>query len=581
MKSMKYTEILKSNRELKTQLRGEKYQIVLLSNIVVNQLKEVLEFALRQMGINADVSIGEYDNIVQDSSRYVQADAVVVFWEAGNLVEGLHSTITLYNSHSIVALADRFESEIEIVLKNLRHVPLVLVNSFSSLLFGTDELRSGALKLLCKRLNEALENRATPNQLIVDLTAILARVGLGAAADFRQFLTSKALYSVDFFKMYAEVVKGSFCSVTGRARKVLVLDCDNTLWAGILGEDGEEGIQMDTTSYKGRVFREVQQILKGFRRKGILLALCSKNNSEDVERILATHPDIVLAEEDLVAKKVNWNNKAANIRELADELNLGTDSFVFVDDSSFEIGLVEKELPQVKCIQVPEILSEYPAKMREVERDFFLLSQTAEDGLKTEQYHQEHLRKSHGVKFDTINDYLTSLGLNVNIIFGKGIPIHRVSQMTQKTNQFNLTTRRYTEGDIQRMLKTPDCWIYVFSVEDRYGDYGHTGMAIIEKEQDELHTARISSLLMSCRVIGRNVEYAFFDRLVERLSQAGIKTLRAEYIRTAKNEQVSLFYNELGFNVVTSNDTQSNYDIKLDTYQYRNISYINVTEKDN
>lgn len=580
MNSLKYSEILNRNRELGASLSGEKYQIILLSNIVVDQLKEILEFVLRRHGINADVVIGNYDNIVQDSSRVTTAKAVIVFWEAANLIEGFHSLITSKNVDERAALADRVENEMDIVLKNLQHVPLVLINSFASLLFDAGELRDGPLKLLCKRLNAALTARVAPNQLIVDLAAILAKVGLGAAADFRQFLASKALYSIVFFKEYASAVEPAFRASTGRMRKVLVLDCDNTLWGGILGEDGESGIQIGDASLKGRVFQEVQQILKGFRRQGILLALCSKNNPEDVDHVLATHPGIVLTAEDLVAKKVNWQNKATNLRELAAELNLGLDSFVYVDDSSFEIGLVEKELPQVRCMRVPEVLSEYPTAMRELGREFFSLSKTAEDGQKTEQYRQEYQRIIQAAKFDSIDDYLTSLGLIMKIRWGKDVPIERASQLTQKTNQFNLTTLRYTEGDIHRILDNPNFMVAIFSVEDRYGDYGDTGLVIVEKEQDENQKARIDTLLMSCRVIGRNVEYAFFDQLADELRKVGLKTLHAEYKMTSKNEQVSHFYDELGFSLVTSSDTRRDYVIDLHTYRPRNIRYIKLKEKD-
>jgi FkbH-like protein len=580
VKSLKYSEILKGNRELKASLTGEQYQIILLSNIVVNQFKEVLEFVLRRQGINAEVVVGDYDNIVQDSSRFTAANAVIIFWEAANLVEGLHAFIS-QDGADVDALGDRVESEIALVLKNLQHVPLVLINSFSSLLFSADELRDGPLKLLCRRLNAALAERVAPNQLIVDLNAILAQVGLGSAADFRQFQSSKALYSISFFKAYATAVEPAFRAVTGRARKVLVLDCDNTLWAGILGEDGDTGIEIGEASLKGRVFLEVQRILGGFRRQGVLLALCSKNNPEDVDRVLATHPEIVLTEEDFVAKKVNWNNKVSNLLELAAELNLGLDSFVFVDDSAFEIEFIEKELPQIKCVRVPEVLSEYPGVMRDLSREFFSLSQTAEDAQKTEQYRKERQRKTTAVMFDTPEGYLASLGLKVNITWGRTVPLSRVSQMTQKTNQFNLTTRRYTEGDIRRMLDDPDFCVAVFSVEDRFGDYGVTGLVIVEKKQDEISTAFIDTLLMSCRVIGRNVEYSVFDHLADKLKQMGIINLHAEYIETPRNQQVSHFYDGLGFSVTSPCDTRRSYVINLNQYQPRNIPYIELTDKEN
>ena len=576
-----YSELLKLNRELGLQLNSEKYQIALLSNIVVDPLKDILEFTLRKQGINADVVVGDYDNLVQDSVRLSTANAVVIFWEAANLVEGLHAEIAWRNSDDIIALEERVENEIAVVLRNLLHIPIVLINSFSSLLFSNDELRDGPLKLLCNRLNFKLSSHVAASQLVVNLDSVLAKTGCKSAVDFRQYQSSKALYTIGFFKAYAGLVEPAFLAATGRMRKVLVLDCDNTLWGGVLGEDGINGIQLGGSTSKGRVFREVQQILKGFQRQGILLALCSKNNPEDIDNVFETHSEMVLKAGDLVRKKINWKNKAANLQELASELNLGLDSFVFIDDSPFEIGLIERELPQVRCVRVPDVLSEYPSVMSEVASCFFSISQTTEDLRKTEQYHQEQVRRSQVEQFSTIDEYLASLGLNLRILWGgQNVPVPRLAQMTQKTNQFNLTTRRYTESDIQRFLADSNYLVAAFSVDDRYGDAGITGLAIIEREKERAEFARIDTLLMSCRVIGRNVEFAFFNRLVEKLDQVGISILDAEYIATPKNGQVSNFYRALGFAEVNSSDSSRNYTIDINAYSPRNINYISILEGD-
>ena len=581
MKYMKYTEILSLNRELETVLKGKKFLIALLSNIVVNQLKEVLELELRQQGINAEVIVGEYDNIVQDSSRLSEVNAVLIFWEAPNWVEGLNARIMSMNVDEISALKERFESEIDLVSKNLQHTPLVLFNRFSSLLFSTDVLRDGPLSLLCRQLNIVLEKSVSRNQLVVDINAILAKVGLGAAVDFRQFHSSKALYTINYFKVYASAVAPALRAAAGRSKKVLVLDCDNTLWSGVLGEDSESGIQMDDSSLKGKIFREVQQILHGFRQEGILLALCSKNNPADVDHVLNSHPDMIIRDDDLVAKKVNWQDKATNLRELATELNLGLDSFVFVDDSSFELGLIEKELPMVKCAQVPKNLSEYPALLSELKQDFFTLSPTAEDGRKTELYLQEQQRKKQAAQSDSIDEYLASLELRLTILWDEDIPISRAAQMTQKTNQFNFTTRRYTEADIQRMLEDKDYTSSVFSLADRYGDYGVTGLIIIKTDRTSPSKALIDSFLMSCRVIGRNVEYAFFDQIVLSLQQKNITELRAEYHATPKNSQVAQLYDNYGFKRIATIEGRREYLISLADYKPRSIEYISINLKGN
>ena len=405
---------------------------------------------------------------------------------------------------------------------------------------------------------------------------MLAKVGHDASVDFRQFQSSKALYTIGFFKTYAEAVMPAFMAATGRAKKLLVLDCDNTLWGGIIGEDGYYGIELSDSRMRGRAFREVQTIFKGLLRDGVLLALCSKNNSTDVDQVLNEHPDMILRNDDLVAKKINWQDKVTNLRELASELNLGLDSFVFVDDSSFEVGLIQKELPQVMCIQVPQNLSEYSSVIRKLSRDFFSLDRTAEDERKTKIYQQEHLRKEQSSQFNSIDDYLTSLGLKMKITWDSHIPVSRAAQLTQKTNQFNLTTKRYTEADIHRMLSDSSYRIATFSVEDRYGDYGITGMAIIQRDKVLFSTCVIDSLLMSCRVLGRNIEYRFFDEVVKNIQSNGIEKILAVYQATAKNGQVAQLYDDLGFNLASEIDGCRNYEINLSDFKVKMIKYIEL-----
>jgi FkbH-like protein len=561
-------------------IEGKPYRIALLSNIVIHQLCEILEFVLRRRGINAHVICGTYDNIVQDSIRFKDADTVVLFWEAANLVDGLGASAEAMEAVELASLADRVEREMELVLENLRDVPLVLFNRFSAQIFTYTVLRDGALTLLCDRLNAKLEKMVRSHQIAVNMDSVLAQVGLSDAVDFRQFQSTKALYTIELFKSYAEHVAPAILSVTGRMRKILVLDCDNTLWGGILGEDGDDQILMNSSTRSGRVFHEVQQILKGFRRQGVLLALCSKNNLEDVDRILKEHPDMLLKNDDWVAKRVNWLDKATNLRQLSAELNVGLDSFVFVDDSAFEIGLVQDELPQVACMKVPEVLSDYPAMVRRLAREFFVLSRTAEDQRRTEMYRAAQERNQTQALFASLDDYLKALDLMVRVEWGEAISVARAAQLTQKTNQFNLTTRRYTESDLTRMLVEGDFAITTFAVSDRYGDYGITGLAIIRIEARR-EVAYLDTFLMSCRVIGRNVERAFFDYLVGKLRKIDIRKLQAEYFKTLKNDQVAGFYDSLGFYRKFSEAGSREYELVLGDYQQSGIDYIQVRENDN
>jgi FkbH-like protein len=570
---MKYTEILKRNKELEQELTGEKYRVAVIANITIVQLKEVLELSLREKGINADVTLADYDAIVQESHRFSDFNAVVIFWELINLVDGLQSKIYLMSQDEIDRLANKVESEIDIVLKNIKNVPLVIINQFSAALLDNSPLKLGPLQILDGYLNTALRNSVSSTQVIVDIDSVFSSIGINECRDLRHFHTSKTLYTIEFFRKYTETVLPAFQAVNGKTKKVLVLDCDNTLWGGIIGEDGEAGIQMSDATVKGKIFKEIQTILLGMQKEGVLLALCSKNNEEDVNRILNHHPDILITDKHLVSKKINWQDKASNIAEMAGELNLGLDSFVFIDDSNFEVGLVRQELPMVEVVQVPVNLSEYPLLLKELKMLFFSLNNTDEDKNKTAMYLQERQRKEQLKVHDSIDNYLASLGLSLSIQWNQEISVPRAAQMTQKTNQFNLTTKRYTESDIVRMLDDPEYEIAVFSVSDHYGDYGVTGMSIIHIKNS---TTIIDSLLMSCRVIGRNVELAFFDELVKILLNKNIKTILGSYRSTPKNKQVEAFYDGLGFTCTASNELQKDFIIQLENYKMNNLPYIKI-----
>lgn len=579
MRDLKYAEILSKNRELGAALKDVRpYRIAILSNIVVAQMRELLEFSLRRNGIHAQVTLGEYDNVVQDAERFDYVDAIVVFWEPAGLIDGLHAKVESMSTEDLEDLATRVEGEINLVLNSLRTVPLVLFNRFSTLLFCRDELRESAFSRLGRRLDSALMNDLPRNVLPIDMTKIMADVGLNAVADHRQYQSFRALYSVDFLRAYAEHVEPAFVAASGRARKVLVLDCDNTLWGGILGEDGESGIHLNDGTRVGKVFQEVQFILKGMCARGILLAICSKNNSQDVERVLALHPDMVLREEDFVATRINWQDKASNLRELAEELNLGLDSFVFLDDSEFELGQVEGELPQVLCVRVPTVLSEYPPLVRRLQRAFFMLSTADEDNRRTEMYRQEATRRQEAVRYASMEDYLRSLGLQVRMTCGTGVQVARAAQMSQKTNQFNLTTRRYTEGDIGDMVQDPEWLVTTWAVSDRHGDYGVTALVIV-RLSTAIGEATLDTWLMSCRVLGRKVELAIADRLMMELAARGVTHVKGEYIPTQKNIQVADFLKVLGFQPQENTDGISQiYSLTLNCYRPNEIDFIKVIQ---
>ncbi len=573
MRDLKYSDILVKNQELGAKLTGERYRIRVLSNLTTSQCNEVIEYSLRSHGIPADVQTGGFDTIAQDSAQAAGLDAVILFWEIANLAPGFHYRANVLSDDALAALLAKVEGEIDFVLKNLQSVPLVLFNSFSSVPFNHGKLKSDALDRACERLNRRVIQAKPDNVVIVDINKVLAEVSVLKAVDFRFFYSSKALYSVEFYKAYAELVRPAFLAACGLIKKALIFDCDNTLWGGILGEDGPEGIEGSSKTQTGSIFEEAQHVALDLRRQGVLLGICSKNNPSDVDEILQKKDAIAIRNEDLSIKKVNWNDKPSNLREIARELSIGLDSLVMVEDSPYEADMIRQTLPEVTVLQVPEKVQEYPQALRRAQQFFFRASHTAEDTRKTEMYHQQAQREQAKQGFASLDEYLRSLGLEMKVLVGSEAPAARLSQLTQKTNQFNCTTRRYSEAQIKDFLKGGRYRVYAFEAADRFGSYGLTGLAIAAIEEN---SAAMDTFLMSCRVIGRNLETAFFQFILEDLKRSKVSRISAAYAPTAKNALCADFYDRLGFSVVHQAKGGKEYLLNAADFPAINIDYIKV-----
>ncbi len=559
---MKYSEIIKLNNELEGVISGPEYRIVILSNIMVHQSKEICEYLLRTESVNAKVLIGEYDNIIQDSAKFQDSNAIVIFWEVYNFIDGLQYKAESLSSPEFESIVEKIEIEIDLILSNLKDTPLVLINRFSSLIFDQFSLSNNRINQLVVRLNAYLKERCGANVKIVDIDKVISRLSIKSSIDLRYYYSSKTLYSIDFYKKYFEYVKPIFLSTTGKIKKALIFDCDNTLWKGILGEDGFDNI---------RIYREVQYLTLQLAKKGVIICLCSKNNPQDVDNVLENHPDMILRDDHIVIKKVNWNDKVSNLKSIAQDLNIGFDSLVFVDDSSFEIGLIKRELPTIKTFQVPRKEYEYGLMMREVSNLFYSPSQTKEDIQKVQVYKKQLQRSEEREKIGNIEDYLRSLGLVLIVHVDDLSQVSRIAQMTQKTNQFNLTTIRYTENDIRRLVEDELKTVISISMSDRFGDSGVTGLAILDSSESVIDT-----LLLSCRVLGRNIEYKFMDIIIDFAKNKDIRVLNSQYIKTIKNQQVSDFYERCGFVKIDEVDSSSQYNLHVENYKNKDMKYIRI-----
>lgn len=574
MRELKYTELLKANNQLKKQVENfGPYHIKVLSNITCNQLGVTLAFHLMQQGVNPIIGFGNYDNIVQDSFSQQDQQLVIVHYELLNVVEKTNCYVEDLNDEQITEIATSLEGELGMVLQNLSSIPCVLFDRFNANAISINPFRKNRFAELADRLNQFVAKNKGNNTYLIDTNVIFNRIGTGGAFDFKLYNLSKTLYTINYWKEYVYLISPMLLKVTGKAKKAVIFDCDNTLWKGILGEDGFDGIDMSEHSKIGSLYHQVQNMAVWLSKHGILIGLCSKNNPEDVADVIARHADMALKDDNIVISEVNWNDKASNLRAIAEDLNIGLDSLVFVDDSNFEINLIREQLPQVLCMQVPEAIYEYPQRLLDIINTYFFFSDSKADLDKTNQYKQQAQRNQQKSKFSDITDYLKSLEMEVSFGTDKPEETERVAQLTQKTNQLNLCTNRYTLAQIEAIKDSSTQSYLSLSVRDKFGDSGLTGVAIVSYDSNK---GKIDDLLMSCRIMGRNIEFVFIDYIVNFLKDHGCTTIEANYIPTQKNKPVIDFYEKCGFPLVEEKDGSKQYIIKKDDYKNQDINYIKI-----
>lgn len=559
---MKYAELLRENAVL-AETAGTPLSLAVLANITIAPIKEVLEFAFRSRGLNARVTIGRYDNVAQDSQRLADYDAVFVFFELAGLSDRLPFETHVLDSESIGKLIDKAKGELAFTFEALSHTGVVVFNLLCSLPFTLRSPRATALDYICQEVNAFVRANAPKSFKLIELEKIFAGCPVREAIDLRMFLAFRSLYSIAFLRAYAELVYPLVAVTAGRYKKALVLDCDGTLWKGVVGEDGVDGIVH---------FREVQSFIVQLAEAGVLVCLCSKNEVADVERALAD-PRAVLREEHLVMKVVNWRDKAANLREIASTLNLGLESFVFVDDSDFEIECVRCSLPAVSVFKASADYTEYLWSWQTIASLFYRESDTAEDRVRAQQYKVALVRRQQHARFADLDAYLRALDLSLRLSLNTVSAAPRLAQLTQKTNQFNLMTNRMSESQMISAMQSPDWLVVGVEVSDRFGSYGIVGLIMARQAGSD---ASIENFLLSCRVIGRNVELKAFDFAVDRLRARGVTRIVATYRATPRNGQVSDLYERLGFGLVREEGASKHYQMDIDAYRPSSIDYIRV-----
>ena len=523
--------------------------IAVLRSYTCEMFEPIFAVTAAEQGIPCTMTYGGFNQFRQellDPASFLYATDHDALFLSVMLEDLCPDVVNNYYSHNenIDSTANNILNTINDMLTCFRarsNAPILFCN-FIYPYFAQDSSyhsQHNGMRTLIHKLNACLPVmlNTIQNSFVVDLEKTIYEIGANASFDCKMMQLAHNPFTVLVYTGLARRLTALLGAIVGKRKKCIVVDCDNTLWEGIVGEDGISGIQINEN------FREFQRQLLNWKNTGILLAVCSKNNQADVEDVFNNHPDMLLSLKDFAAFRINWSDKANNIRQMSEELNIGIDSFIFVDDSEFECNLVQETLPGVEVIHLKgqsfryaEIISRLPS--------LNFVSLTEEDTQRTSMYLNQKQREELFASQTDLKSYLSSLNMTLKFSKVDKSSISRAAQMTQKTNQFNLTTKRYTEQELLR-LEAEGHLLIILRVSDKFGDNGLTGLMIIDL--NDHNSWKIDTFLLSCRVMGRTVEHAFLGFLVDFARRKGVKEIVGQFIPTLKNKPVELLYQQFGF----------------------------------
>ena len=558
----------------------EQVRIGLTGTGTLDYLDSLLTLSGPFFGFELDIVTSAYNNYVSDlmdeESVLHRSDIdCLIFVNDSRLIgEMAHwgqsadqvSEVISANLDSLTSLLNPFVA---------RGVEVFVLNTIPDSALAPGDLRlkiAGSNLNICQAWNDQLVNQSAGFN-VVDVAFTAMKFGIDNALDVRQWLESKLPFSMDFHPRVVAQLWQHVQSRKNADKKVIVLDCDNTLWGGVVGDDGLSGIEVGTLTARAQGYAELQRQLKKLKNAGVLLAVCSKNEEATVLEVFRNHEEMVLREEDIVTFRVNWDSKADNIGGIAQELNLGLDSFVFVDDNPAELEIVRRYLPEVVTIQASLDPVE-TLKLVSSHASLFRSSITQEDASKTEQYRSDHKRNALQSKVTNFDEYLESLEMIAVIDPVSAASAARASQLINKSNQFNLTTVRRSENDVMSIAQNDDWFTFTIRLRDKFGDHGIICVVFAEKTRQSLV---IETFVMSCRVLKRGVEQLVVNQLVDIAFKNNCLEIQGIYRPTAKNSLVKELYVELGFSVDTESDKETRYRLDLNNFEKR-TTYIGAAE---
>lgn len=566
MKSLSYLQLKKNCARTPETPDGTRF--ALLGDCATQLLATAIRGYALEMNLPLRVFEADYDQIdaqLMDtgSEFYAFAPETVLLYRC---TEKLYERFVRTPLDARAAFAETEIEKIRAEWARVQHGTKADILFFASLpmddgVFGSYALREGsAFPYQLLKLNYLLAEaaREAGNVRLIDLEPIRAHMGYDAFHDPKLYAIAKMPISTQALPAVASRVVDAILARKGRFHKCAIVDLDNTLWGGVIGDDGLEGIQIGELG-QGHAFTEFQTWLKELKNRGVMLAVCSKNDEANAKEPFLRHPEMVLKLDDFSAFVANWEDKASNIRRIQKELNIGLDSMVFFDDNPFERNLVRTMLPEVEVPELPEDPAEYTAFAR-MQNLFDTNSYSDEDRVRTERYLAEKSRTELSAGIDNYDDYLKALGMKAVCAPFDAFHIPRIAQLTQRSNQFNLRTVRYSEQEIEEIAANPRYITRYYTLRDRFGEHGLIAVVILEKRENELF---VNEWLMSCRVLKRGMEQFIADSILRAAREAGVARVVGEYIPTPKNAMVKDLYASMGFRPLGD----GLYEARVDDYQ--------------
>ncbi len=578
--------IIKKKKSIKRALLEQKVnfidkKVAVLGGSTTHDIIMILELFLLDQGIRPQFYECEYaqywEDVMFDNPELVEFAPDIIYIHTSNRNIRQYPQLAMGEADVDALLDADYDHFLKLwgKIENTYHCPVIQNNfeyPFYRLLGNADATDIHGRVSYINRLNERFAAYAREHKdfYIQDINYLSACYGLDKWSDPLYWHMYKYALSMEAIPTLAFNVSNIIKSIYGKNKKALALDLDNTLWGGIVGDDGVEGIEIGPETSMGQVYSEFQDYLKQQKDIGVILNVCSKNEEENAIAGL-NHPDGVLKPDDFIVIKANWDPKSKNLADMAGELNLLPESFVFVDDNPAEREIVRTQMNVVS----PEIgsVEEY---IRVIDHSGFfeVTNLSADDAKRNEMYKENAKRAQLQASFDNYGDYLVSLEMKGTIKGFEPIYMERIAQLSNKSNQFNLTTRRYTRAEIEEIAGSDEYIDIYGKLEDKFGDNGVVSVVIGHKNGDVLN---MDLWIMSCRVLKRDMEYAMMDELVRKARAAGIKTIRGYYYPTAKNKMVNDFYALMGFTLVNEDDEGNRtWEFAVEDSYVNKNNYINV-----